>query len=293
MTQTNAVESAPVGAKGKFVRSSPRNRPGVRPFPRGRFRIVAVALVALGLCSLAVAVGLLTTGSRTVSGGAWSAWSPPDGGLAGAQQIADFVAPYYRATPSEQLAVVTAVNLSDPNNPLSVVVPASGSSTALVPLDASTTIVYNLCGVGSHDCSIGTGQASNARLLLLRREALELALYSFKYLSGISTVVAILPPGHEVQGCVGICPKPPTPTSTKSTAVNLAVAFDQSELQPWLDRPLRDTLPETIPPTVSEMSTAPEAELVSIITAHGLFSEHTEQAQDGSSVIVLDPMSPQ
>ena len=41
------------------------------------------------------------------------------------------------------------------------------------------------------------------------------------------------------------------------------------------------------------MQSAPEAELVSVITAHGLFQEKTEQGQDGSSVIVLSPMPPQ
>ena len=41
------------------------------------------------------------------------------------------------------------------------------------------------------------------------------------------------------------------------------------------------------------MQNAPEAELVSIITAHGLFSERTEQGQDGSTVIVLSPLPPQ
>ena len=95
----------------------------------------------------------------STGGGSWSAWRPPDSGLTGAQEIADFVAPYYRATPADQLAVVTAVNLNNPANPLQVAVPASGSSGSLVPLPSSSTIVYNLCGVGSKDCSIGVGPA--------------------------------------------------------------------------------------------------------------------------------------
>lgn len=278
------------------MRSAAPTQSRVRAFPRRRFRLVVIGLLALGLCSLGLAVGLSLGGRTASTGGDWSSWSPQNGGLAGAQEIADFVAPYYRATPSEQLAVVTAVNLTDPNNPLTVVVPASGSSGSaggLVPLDPGSTIVYNLCGVGSHDCSIGVGQPSSARLLLLRREALELALYTFKYLSGVNTVVAILPPGHQVQGCVGICPKPASTSKAKLSPVNLAVAFDHSELQPWLNRPLRQTLPETLPPTVSQMPNAPEAELVSIITAHGLFTERTERAQDGASVIMLSPQAPQ
>jgi hypothetical protein len=127
--------------------------------------------------------------------------------------------------------------------------------------------------------------------LLLRREALELALYTFEYIGGISTIVAILPPGHTVQGCTGICAKPRQTPTVKP--LDIAVAFDRSELQPWLNTPIRATLPELLPPTVGQMATAPEAQLVSIITAHGLFSEHSEQAQDGSTVLVLTPMRPQ
>jgi hypothetical protein len=127
--------------------------------------------------------------------------------------------------------------------------------------------------------------------LLLRREALELALYTFKYIDGAQTVVAILPPGRTVQGCVGICAKPQVKTTTKP--LSLALAFDRAELGPWLNRPVRQTLPEDLPPTVSQMSSAPEAELVSVLTAHGLFSERVEQAQDGSSVVVLSPLPPQ
>jgi hypothetical protein len=259
----------------------------------GRFRWAVVALLALGAASLVAAVVLsASTSRRTTSGGNWSAWQPADGGLAGAQEIADYVAPYYRATPADQLAVITAVNLNNASNPLQVAVPATGSAGGgLLPLPSSSTILYNLCGVGSKDCSIGVGTASKYRLLLLRREALELALYTFKYIPGIQSVVAILPPGHTVQACTGICAKPQEKPVVKP--LDLAIAFDRGELGPWLSHPLRTTLPEELPPTVSQMPTAPEAELVSVITAHGLFAEQTEQSQAGSTVIALSPLPPQ
>jgi hypothetical protein len=293
---TEHVSDPPVGAGGHdlvLARERERSRDQApRVAQSRRFRWAFVGLLALGVCALAGALALSSTGGRTSSGnGDWSTFSPADSGLSGAQEIADFVAPYYRATPSSQLAVVTAVNLNNPSNPLQVAVPASGASGGLVPLSASSTIVYNLCGTGSTDCSIGVGQPSAARLLLLRREALELALYSFKYLNNINSVVAILPPGKTTQGCTGICPKPQTNTTTKP--LDAALAFDRSELGPWLSRPLRAALPETLPPTVSQMQNAPEAELISIITAHGLFAEKTEQGQDGSTVIVLSPLPPQ
>jgi hypothetical protein len=282
----------PVTGGGHELIASREPPPTTRVRHIGRFRWATVALFVVAACSLAAAVALSSSGSRATvqSSGAWSAWSPPDDGLAGAQEIADFLAPYYRARPSDQLAVVTAENLNDAANPLQVVVPASGTTGSLVPLPASSTIVYNLCGVGSSDCSIGVGTPSSSRLLLLRREALELALYTFKYIGGIDTVVAILPPGHTVQQCTGICAKPQEKPVVKP--LDIAAAFDRAELSPWLARPLRSTLPEEIPPAVGQMP-AGEAELVSIITAHGLFSERTERAQDGSTVITLSPLPPQ
>ena len=60
-----------------------------------------------------------------------------------------------------------------------------------------------------------------------------------------------------------------------------------------LDQPLSATLPEQYPPTVGQISTAPEAGLVDQITARGLFSEQLQQAQDGTNLIVLDPLPPQ
>ncbi len=274
------------------------SRPQAESSPHAsKFRAATIALVVLGIVAVGIAVALSAGGSSraTVTAGGWSDWQPQDDGLQGAQEIADFVAPYYRASPAYQLAVVTAMNLNDPSNPVQVVVPATGSPSGLQPLPASSTIVYNLCGLGSHDCSIGVGTASAQRLLLLKREALELALYTFKYISGVQTVVAVLPPGHTEQSS-HLSAKPPTgsqASSNNTKTVTLAIAFDGKELQPWLQRPLRDTLPGALPPTVAQMQSAPEAELVSVITAHGLFNESTETAQDGSKVLVLTPDAPQ
>src|SRR5206468_9699237 len=121
-----------VAREGERERAHERPRPSrTRQFRRFRWGVAALFVVAL--CALGAAVVLSSTGVRAGSGGGdWSSFSPQDSGLAGAQEIADFVAPYYRATPSSQLAVVTAVNLTNPNNPLQVAVPAGGNSGGLV-----------------------------------------------------------------------------------------------------------------------------------------------------------------
>ena len=66
--------------------------------------------------------------------------------------------------------------------------------------------MYSLCGLGA-SCSIATGTPSVERGELVRREILELALYTFKYVGGIENVIAFMPP-----------PGTPRPRSSSSTS---------------------------------------------------------------------------
>jgi hypothetical protein len=168
------------------------------------------------------------------------------------------------------------------------------STSSQVSLLSGNTIAYNLCGFGGKDCAIGVGKPSANRLLLLRREALELALYTFKYIGGTQNVVAILPPGHPEQPPT-LSKKPPSAKATQAATkpVDIAVLFVRPELAPLLRDPLVQILPEAAPPTVAQMRKAPEAGLVDQVTARGLFSEQLQQAQDGSNLIVLNPLPPQ
>jgi hypothetical protein len=279
----------------------------------GRFRMLTALLVALGIGALVIA-GAIAAGGRTSPPAAqkWSDWHPSDDGTLGARDIADFVAPFYRIDNVHQLSVVTVVNLESAaaaaaqqqaaaNGTTSSGV-ASGLQVAVRPSPTSSqvsllggnTIAYNLCGEGGKDCAIGVGKPSTNRLLLLRREALELALYTFKYIGGTQNVVAILPPGH-TQPTSTLSKKLPTSTGSQSSTkpVDIAVLFVRQEIAPLLGHPLRFILPEQSPPTVAQMQSAPEAGLVDQLTARGLFSEQLQQAQDGSSLIVLNPLPPQ
>jgi hypothetical protein len=269
-----------------------------------RFRAAIATLVGIAIGAVAVALVVIASGSGATHEQQWSSWSPSDSGTLGAREIADHVAPFYRISPVDQLDVVTVVNLS--TAPASATTTSSSSggglqvavrsdpSSSQVSLLGGHTIAYNLCGIGSSNCSISVGKASPDRLLLLRREALELALYTFKYISGVQNVVAILPPGHTVQGCTGICPNPHVKAAVKP--VDIALLFVRAELKPWLTQPLTATFPERFPPSVGDLTVwkqTPEAGLVAQITERGLFSEKLVQAQDGSNLIVLDPQPPQ
>jgi hypothetical protein len=265
-----------------------------------KFRIATALLAGLGVAAVVVAVAIAVSG---VSGPppAWSSWKPTDTGIQGAVDIADEIAPFYRISGTQQLDVVTVVNLSNANsvNPLTgapeglqVSVRASSTSSAATILPGNT-VAYNLCGVGSANCAITTGKQSTLRELLLRREALELALYTLKYVSGTSNVVAILPPSYVVNQCTGICSSPhPASTRTRQT---IAVLFTKTELSPWLSQPLRNTLTLAIPPEISQLqlwSQTEEAGLVAQLTAQGLFRGQLVHAQDGSTMMELTPLPP-
>jgi hypothetical protein len=276
-----------------------------------RFRSVTAVLVGLAVGALVIA-GAIAVGGRpgTRAPAEWSQWSPPDPGALGARDIADFVAPFYRISSVDQLAVVTVVNLesaaaataaqqaaangttSPASNGLQVAVRPSPTSSA-VSLLGGNTIAYNLCGMRGKNCAIGVGGPSANRLLLLRREALELALYTFKYIPGTQNVVAILPPGHTQQTSILTKKLPTSDSSSTPKVIDIAVLFARPELQPLLTHPLSASLGEGPSPTVAQMAKGPDAGLVDQVTARGLFSEQLQTAQDGSSLIVLDPLPPQ
>jgi hypothetical protein len=270
-----------------------------------RFRALTATLVAVAIVALVVTIVALSTASGG-SGAKWSSWKPPDSGNAGAQDIADHIAPFYRLSSTDQLDVITVMNLASPSaaSATSTTATASGglevavkpnAFSSQISLLSGNTVAFNLCGTGSNNCTIGIGTPSSDRLLLLRREALELALYTFKYVGGVNNVVAVLPPGRSAVTST-LTAKPPSATSSKtSPLLDTAVLFVRSELAPWLNQPLSSTLTE-FPPAVPQLSLwhqTPEAGLVDQITARGLFSEKLVNAQDGSNLIVLDPLPPQ
>jgi hypothetical protein len=288
----------------RHVVSGSADRAREPEFPHAaKFRAAMGLLVGLAVGALAVAAVLLIGGKKGSSSAQWSSWQPSDSGMTGAREIADHVAPLYRISGTDQLAVVTVVNLansaaaqaalaggtSSQTSGLQIAVQPSSSSGSLSLLSGNT-IAYNLCGLGTTNCAIGVGTPSTNRLLLLRREALELALYTFKYISGTANVVAILPPGHTTSLTCTLCAKPNQHATVKP--VNIALLFLHDELSPWLSSPLSATLPEEFPPTVDQMPNAPEAGLVEQITARGMFTENIEQAQDGTNLLVLKPLPP-
>ncbi len=277
------------------------------PAQLDRFRLATAVLFGIAIGAIGVAIGLLAAGGgHRVAGARWSPWSPSTGGTTGATEIAERVAPLYRLTAADQLDVVTVMRLANPNDAsatagsgYTVAIGSGASATQNLSLLGGRTVAYDVCGLGASDCALA-GTPSGARLLLLRREALELALYSFRYLPRTDNVIVVLPPGRTASSTASRLTATPPPASappstTSSVPVTVAVLFVRAELAPWLATPLASTLSQ-YPPPVPDLSLwvkTQEAGLVDQITGHGLFSEQIETEQDGANLLVLNQLPPQ
>jgi hypothetical protein len=257
-----------------------RRRRGGRGGRLYRFRfLIAYGILGLVLGGAAAGFGLMMMSGAGTGGGdgdEWSEWRPTATGEAGVDQIANFVAKRYKLPSGRQLvAVVADEPLVQNEVPVSNVAidngvqDADGNRYTIHGTDGD--YMYVLCGLGQN-CSIPEGKASVDRHRLLRREALELALYTFRYVPGVDAIIAFLPPrrGQEPQDLL---------------------YFRKNEFEELLDRPLRMTLPSEKPPQPDNL---PEDERKTIdeLTTRHLFKYEFTQAQDASAILVLTPRFP-
>ena len=207
-----------------------------------RFSLVYALLAAVAAASVAALVVVLTR-PDAVRAPQWSKFEPTGSAIARTRQIATRVSGEYKLEPGHKLAAVvptplqTTRFLQGDSGPVSVEVPIS--TLAVQPdvstgrheegdyklFNAATTVAYQMCGFGTtaQNCAI-SGTATNARGQLLRREALELSLYTLKYVPGTNAVLTYLPPRADQAA-------PPT-----------SVLVARSDVKEILDRPLSRTL---------------------------------------------------
>jgi hypothetical protein len=232
------------------------------------FLAYALLVVALGG---AIAGAVILLGKPGTSTGGWSNWRPTASGSDGAKQIADYLGRRYRLPSGKQLVGVIATPPEVQNVPLAAIAiePSSASSSSgggIQIFPAAGGTMYILCGLGQ-GCSIAEGKPTVARAQLLRREALELALYTFKYIPGSKSVVAFFPP-------------------KAGESAKYVLFFRKQDLKEPLSQPLVRTLPSAKPPLPGHLPTA-EGATVDHLTQPRLFSFQLQQAQDGSAVLVL------
>jgi hypothetical protein len=263
-------------------RSSPVPDTIIKPTGRYklRFGVIYGGLAAIGIAAIVGLVVLVAnpgSNSGSVSAKGWSDWKP-DSGTTGqmATQIAQHVAREYKLNKAGAplLAVVAGppqVTSGTHNIAVSniAVKRTAASAAGIEVVPSASTWKEQLCGIGGAGCSIPTGKPSETRGRLVRREALEIALYTFKFLPAIKSIVAFMPPPAG------------SPPST-------LLYLHREDLTKQLDEPLRTTLPLDKPPLPTSPD-AKEAGTIDKLTLPAVYSYNYQQLQDASALLVLNP----
>lgn len=237
-----------------------------------RFQFFTGALVFIAVASVALAFVFAATSATTSSDteSEWSSFKPSSDGIeTGAREIADHVGRQYRLPSGEQIVVVTGGPMQLQDLPLRIVMRESVADGGDVRVLEGTGVLYRMCGLGPK-CAIEKGEPTAERALLLHREALELALYSFHDLDDVDHVVVFMPP-------------------KKGEEPSIALHFGRDDVAGQLARPLRATLPSPVP-NPDTITTAPNTPAVRQLTAFNIFTfSLTESNRDASAFLVLDP----
>ena len=246
---------------------------------RNRFAAFYVALAIVAGAGVGALLVLVGRGSPAPAP-AWSAWEPTGSAERRVAQIGDHVGDQYRLPSGKPLVAVTYSGPPVVTGPdgssfqvRAIAVRPDTTAGRAEPDDVSTvnangTVMYTLCGLGT-SCSIPDGKPTVARGQLLRREALELALYSFHYLDGIDSTLVLLPPRADGKAAA-------------------AVFLEKGDVRGALRQPIDQTLTAPLTPGVGEIE-ADEQRVVERTTRSRLYEYSYLQAQDGSPIMVLNP----
>lgn len=249
--------------------------------------LAAVAIVAIGAVVFALTTSSPDSGSETVKN--WSSWKPADDSIdKGADEIAAHVAPRYKMTGGVQLVAVDGGPLTwnDPTAgpvPMKVALREPADAGGEIVFPKGDGVLYRLCGLGKN-CSFDRGKPSEGRALLLYREALELALYSFRYLDDVEQVVVFLPPARDkIDQKTGKRVEFPTPLPQ-------ALHFERADVKSLLDRPLSATVTPTVP-TIQSITRSPDAARIQSITVPNRYGWTLEPANGQAQIfVVLEPI---
>lgn len=245
---------------------------------RFRFGLAYVALAILAGAGIGSAI-LLVNRPAGETGAQWSNWQPTGRESDFTDQIATYVSGRYRLPSGNPLVGILSSPPQVPTQqgevPIQQVAIQNDPGGDRDDIDFVATegsVMYNLCGLGPQ-CSIREGQPSQERHRLLRREALEVALYTFKYTDSKS-VIALMPSNPQAE------------TSTAEAQTSTALFFRRSDLEGELDQPLTQTLSQADP---SE-AIAIERPRIDRLTSPRLFAYDVIQTQAGGFFLVLAPI---
>jgi len=253
-----------------------------------RFSIAYAILVMLAIGGVGALI-LILVHLHTAKPERWSTFVPTGSPLAMKLQIATQVSSEYKASTASKLITVFPSALDAPQ----LVQSSSGQQQAVqIPIsliavqpDSSTgrheqgdftfyhpesTVAYSMCGFvdSQQNCGVSTATGADPNQLF-HREALELALYTLKYVPGTDAVVTYLPP-----------PANPSATAT-------AVFISREDLKANLRLPLIRTLK---PQQILLGSGVPDGGHVAALTRARIYTtDYQTLPGNGTAALELTP----
>lgn len=206
----------------------------------------------------------------------WSSFRPHGSTDARVKQIAYRVGSGYRFANGNQIVVAIGGKPMVDQIPVSVVAIRPDTSTGaaeegdIQTLPGNDTVQYTLCGLGQR-CTIPSGTPSTERGVLLTREAIELSLYTFKYVDSAKAVAVFLPPVKQGKKLYA----PPV------------LLLRRGAVSAELHRPITSTF-ATRAPGLGGL-TAAERDTIDRIAISNLYTHEYQQASDGTAILVLTP----
>jgi hypothetical protein len=250
-------------------------QPPAAPAPyRGRFGFIWGVLAGAAVCALALGGVLAATGGDDAPPLAknWSSWKPDTSRmLPGAQDIAAHVAREYKLDSGDQLAAISSGAIELGGAPLGVAVRPKGGDLQVLK---GAGVLYLLNGLGT-EARTAAGKAGKTNERLMMREALELALYSFRYLDDITMVAIMLPP------------RAGTTDVSADGQQSRTLFFRPGDLLDKLEVPLSRTL-ASAPPRPKAV-TKPEALKIDSLTLRNLFLASIQPLDSNLNYLVLAP----
>ena len=248
-----------------------------------RYRFAAIYFVLAAIVGAAVGSFVVLAGRDDApKAAAWSSWEPDGSDTARVRQIADRVPRgYHQGGRQLVFAIGGPPQVNVPNQgevPVGAIAVQPDTSRGqreegdFDVYPANSAITYRLCGGGA-GCSVSVGTPSADRLQLLRREALELSLYTLKYVKGVDSVVVFLPPA------------PPAANGDQQSSG--ALFLRRKDVEDELGVPLQRTLAAKTP-AVGAMQPGESAN-VDRLTRPNVYGFTYQPAADNSFFLVLQP----
>jgi hypothetical protein len=236
---------------------------------------LAYLVLAIGIgVAVGLAIVLIGRSSSHHANTGVKSFNPTRGGELGAKQIASQVGQKYRSANGTPLTGVIGERPNYQGLPLTyyLIRPHDAQypkDVAVFPV--GNGIMYSMCAFSAGCTTTSAGNDLNENLLL-KREALELSLDTFKADSSLQTVTTLLPPFRQGQNLT-----------------TFAIIFTRHDLSRWIGRPMSSILTVRGPLKPGQIPNS-ESQRIDSIEANTLFTVDPASGPDGNPYFRLDPV---